>query len=62
MNKRLDNAWFHYLNARVQMVEAAVAAGKTDAEIQEVLYSESAKNSCDTLIKSARTYVTVNNG
>lgn len=54
---RLDSVWQNYLNMRVQLVEAAVAAGKTDAEIQEVLYGETSKNSADVLINTVRTYV-----
>lgn len=42
---------------RVQLVEAAVADGKTDAEIQEVLYGETSKNHADVLINTVRTYV-----
>lgn len=42
---------------RVQLVEAAVADGKTDAEIQEVLYGETSKNQADVLINTVRTYV-----
>lgn len=54
---RLDSVWQDYLNMRVQLVEAAVADGKTDAEIQEVLYGETSKNSADVLINTVRTYV-----
>ncbi|ANJ65151.1 hypothetical protein FROZEN_19 [Erwinia phage vB_EamP_Frozen] len=54
---RLDSVWQDYLNMRVQLVEAAVADGKTDAEIQEVLYGETSKNQADVLINTVRTYV-----
>ncbi|ANJ65248.1 hypothetical protein REXELLA_19 [Erwinia phage vB_EamP_Rexella] len=54
---RLDSVWQDYLNMRVQLVEAAVAAGKTDPEIQEVLYGETSKNQADVLINTVRTYV-----
>ena len=53
----LNNAWATYCNARLQLIERAVASGKTDAEITEVFYSESAKNQVDSTIVTVRSYM-----
>lgn len=57
---RLDSIWRTYLNIRLQLIEEAIRAGKTDDEITAVFYSEEAKNQVDSNIKVARSYVEVN--
>ena len=56
---RLDQIWRTYLNIRLQLIEEAIRAGKTDAEITAVFYSEEAKNQVDSNINVARSYVEV---
>ena len=56
---RLDAIWRTYLNIRLQLIEEAIRAGKTDAEITAVFYSEEAKNQVDSNISVARSYVEV---
>lgn len=55
MNK-LDTIWQRYLNARIQMIEIAIAAGKTDEEIKAVLLNEEQLNQS---LYCARTYIKV---
>lgn len=57
---RLDQAWVVYINALTQVVEAAVAEGKTDAEILKTILSTKAEHHIKELIKNARLYVKVN--
>ena len=55
--KRLNAAWGVYLNSRLQLIEEAIRAGKSDDEIEDALFGKSSINTAKQTISAARAYI-----